>query len=143
MRATASPLLWLTATLVAYWIGDAISARFGRHALANPVVIAAGLLTGLLVATGTDYARFFDGAQFVHFLLGPATVALAIPLYRNLATVRRALLPMAAALVAGSVTAAASAVAIAWAFGAPREVLASLAPKSVTAPIAMELASSL
>ena len=140
---SASPLLWLTATLVAYWIGDAVSARFGRHALANPVVIAAALLTGLLVATGTDYARFFDGAQFVHFLLGPATVALAIPLYRNLAIVRRSLLPMAAALVAGSVTAAASAVAIAWAFGAPREVLASLAPKSVTAPIAMELASSL
>lgn len=140
---SASPLIWLTATLCAYWIGDAVSARFSRHALANPVVIAAALLSALLVATGTDYRAFFDGAQFVHFLLGPATVALAIPLYRNLATVRRALLPMAAALVAGSVTAAASAVGIAWLFGAPHEVLASLAPKSVTAPIAMELAKSL
>ena len=140
---SASPLTWLTATLLAYWIGDAVSARFSRHALANPVVIAAALLSALLVVTGTDYRSFFDGAQFVHFLLGPATVALAIPLYRNLATVRRAVLPMAAALVAGSVTAAARAVAIAWLFGAPREVLASLAPKSVTAPIAMELAKSL
>jgi putative effector of murein hydrolase len=140
---SASPLTWLTATLCAYWIGDAVSARFSRHALANPVVIAAALLSALLVATGTGYRSFFDGAQFVHFLLGPATVALAIPLYRNLATVRRALLPMAAALVAGSVTAAVSAVGIAWLFGAPHEVLASLAPKSVTAPIAMELAKSL
>ena len=140
---SASPLLWLTATLAAYWIGDTLSARLGRHALANPVVIAAALLSALLLATGTDYASFFDGAQFVHFLLGPATVALAIPLYRNLAIVKRALLPMAAALLAGSITAAASAVAVAWLFGAPREVLASLAPKSVTAPIAMELAKSL
>ena len=140
---SASPLLWLTATLAAYWIGDTLSARLGRHALANPVVIAAALLSALLLATGTSYASFFDGAQFVHFLLGPATVALAIPLYRNLAIVKRALLPMAAALLAGSITAAASAVAVAWLFGAPREVLASLAPKSVTAPIAMELAKSL
>lgn len=140
---SASPLLWLTATLSAYVVADLISARLGRHALANPVVIAAGALVALLLATGTDYATYFEGAQFVHFLLGPATVALAIPLWRNLALVRRALLPMAAALLAGSVTAAASAVAIAWAFGAPYEVLASLAPKSTTAPIAMELSKSL
>ena len=97
----------------------------------------------MLAATGTPYATYFGGAQFVHFLLGPATVALAVPLWRNLAHVRRALPAMAAALLAGSVTAASSAVAIAWAFGAPREVLASLAPKSVTAPIAMELARNL
>jgi predicted murein hydrolase (TIGR00659 family) len=139
----ASPLLWLTATLSAYVAADMISARLGRHPLANPVVIAAAALVALLLATGTDYAAYFDGAQFVHFLLGPATVALAIPLWRNFALVRRALLPMAAALLAGSVTAAASAVAIAWAFGAPPEVLASLALKSTTAPIAMELSKSL
>lgn len=139
----ASPLLWLAATLVAYAIGDAISQRFHRHALANPVVIAAALLALLLVATGTSYQTFFEGAQFVHFMLGPATVALAIPLYHNLGKVRRALLPMAAALVVGSLTAAGSAVAIAWLLGAPEDVLASLAPKSVTAPIAMELSNSL
>jgi predicted murein hydrolase (TIGR00659 family) len=140
---SASPLLWLTATLSAYVAADLISSRLGRHPLANPVVMAAAALVVLLLATGTDYATYFEGAQFVHFLLGPATVALAIPLWRNLALVRRALLPMAAALFAGSVTAAASAVAIAWAFGAPAEVLASLAPKSTTAPIAMELSKSL
>jgi len=140
---SASPLLWLTATLSAYVAADMIAARFSRHALANPVVIAAAMLVLVLLATGTDYATYFEGAQFVHFLLGPATVALAIPLWRNLAVVRRALLPMGAALLAGSVTAAASAVAIAWAFGAPSDVLASLAPKSTTAPIAMELSKSL
>lgn len=140
---SASPLTWLTATLLAYAAADAFAARVNRHPLANTVVIAAALLAGLLLATGTPYASYFDGAQFVHFLLGPATVALAVPLWRNIAIVRRSLLAMAAALLAGSVTAAASAVAIAWLFGAPREILASLAPKSVTAPIAMELANSL
>lgn len=140
---SASPLTWLTATLLAYAAADAFAAKVNRHPLANTVVIAAALLAGLLLVTGTPYASYFDGAQFVHFLLGPATVALAVPLWRNLAIVRRSLLAMAAALVAGSVTAAASAVAIAWLFGAPREILASLAPKSVTAPIAMELAKSL
>lgn len=140
---SASPLLWLTATLAAYVAADRLAARFARHPLLNPVVVAAALIVAMLLATGTSYATYFDGAQFVHFMLGPATVALAIPLWRNLALVRRALVPMGAALLAGSVTAAASAVAIAWAFGAPAEVLASLAPKSTTAPIAMELSKSL
>lgn len=139
----ATPLLWLAATLAAYTIADWLSLKAGRHPLVNPVVIAAALLIALLQATGTDFATFFDGAQFVHFLLGPATVALAVPLWRNLQAVRSALVPMLAALVAGSVTAVASAVFVAWLLGAPGEMLASIAPKSVTAPIAMGLAEAL
>ena len=139
----ASPLWWLMVTLAAYALGARISIRSGRHPLANQVPIAAGLLICLLLATGTDYPAYFSGAQFVHFLLGPATVALAIPLYRNFARVRAAFLPMAVALAAGSVTAIASVVAIAWVLGAPRDVLLSLAPKSVTAPIAMSLSQSI
>jgi predicted murein hydrolase (TIGR00659 family) len=138
-----TPLLWLTATLLAYVLGDAISARLRRPPLANPIILAAALLIALLVATGTPYQDYFEGAQFVHFLLGPATVALAVPLWRNRAQVRRSLLPMCAALVAGSLTAIGTAVGIAWALGAPPVVLASLAPKSTTAPIAMALAESI
>ncbi len=77
---SASPLLWLTATLAAYALADWIAAAAGRRPLANPVVIAAAILSVLLLATGTTYPTFFEGAQFVHFLLGPATVALAVPL---------------------------------------------------------------
>lgn len=139
----ASPLVWLTATLAAYLVARRIAALFGNHPLANVVVITAALVVAVLLVTGTSYQTYFEGAQFVHFMLGPATVALAIPLWRNLGLVRRSLVPMAAALVAGSITAAASAVTIAWIFGAPAEVLASLAPKSTTAPIAMELSKSL
>lgn len=133
----ASPLFWLTATLAAYALADWLSQKASRHPLVNPVLIAIILLAGLLTLTRTPYERFFEGAQFVHFLLGPATVALAVPLHRHWATVRKALLPIFAALIAGSLTAVFSAVGIAYAFGAPFEVLASLAPKSVTAAIAM------
>jgi predicted murein hydrolase (TIGR00659 family) len=101
------------------------------------------LLAVLLSLTRTPYETYFEGAQFVHFLLGPATVALAVPLHRNWATVRKALPPIFAALFAGAFTAVISAVGIAWAFGAPFDVLASLAPKSVTAAIAMGISQEI
>ncbi len=140
---SASPLLWLTLTLAAYVAGDALSRRLNRHPLANPVLVAGGIIVGVLLVTGTGYPAYFEGAQFVHFLLGPATVALAVPLWRNRVLVRENLVAMAAALAAGSIVAALSAVLIAWALGAPPSVLASIAPKSVTAPVAMELSKSL
>src|SRR5207248_7883008 len=93
--------------------------------------------------TGTPYETYFDGAQFVHFLLGPATVALAVPLFENRAHVRAALLPMLAALMAGSLTAIASAVAIARLLGARGETIASMAPKSVTTPIALAISEEI
>jgi predicted murein hydrolase (TIGR00659 family) len=134
---SASPLLWLAATLLAYQGGAWVFARTRGHPLANPVPIAVATLIVLLRVTGTPYETYFDGAQFVHFLLGPATVALAVPLHQNRAKVRRALLPMAAALIAGSLTAVAAAVGVARLLGASAETLASIAPKSVTTPIAM------
>lgn len=140
---SASPLLWLTATILAYLLALAISAKLGGTPIANSVLIAGLLIIALLRVTQTSYAQYFEGAQFVHFLLGPATVALAIPLYKNLEKVRRSLLPIGGALVAGSLTAMGSAVAIAMAFGAPADVVASIAPKSTSAPIAMELARNL
>jgi len=140
---SAHPLFWLTATLGAFLFAEEAAARIGRPPWANPVLISALLLIGLLVATGTDYATYFQGAQFIHFLLGPATVALAVPLYRNLDRVRVLFVPMMLALAAGSLTAIISAVLIGRLFGLPHEVLVSLAPKSVTMPIAMSLAENL
>jgi len=136
----ADPLLWLTVTLAAYVVADRISARFGRHPLANPVLIAVALLAAILTATRTPFETYFQGAQFVHFLLGPATVALALPLHRHWPLVRKAVLPILAALLAGALTAVVSAVGVAAAFGIPQPMLAALAPKSVTAAIAMGIA---
>ena len=137
---SATPLLWLTATLAAYVAADQISLRLGRHPLANPVLIAVAFLVVVLQVTGTDFRVYFEGAQFVHFMLGPATVALAVPLVAQARRVKRLLVPIVAALVAGSATAILTAVGIAWALGASRETLASLAPKSATTPIAMGIA---
>ena len=134
---SASPLLWLTATLWAYLGAHWLHERSGRNPLVNSVSIAVIALIAVLLATGTQYETYFQGAQFVHFLLGPATVALAVPLYNHWATVRRLILPMTVALAAGSVTAIASSVGIAWAVGADPITLKSLASKSVTTPITM------
>jgi predicted murein hydrolase (TIGR00659 family) len=137
------PLLWLTATLVAYGVGDACFRAANRAPLVNPVLIAVTLLGALLWLTATPYATYFEGAQFVHFLLGPATVCLALPLADNLPRLRRALLPVVAALLVGSVTAMASALAIARAFGADQGLLVALAPKSATAPVAIGIAEGM
>jgi predicted murein hydrolase (TIGR00659 family) len=139
----ATPLFWLTATLGAFLVADGVARAAGRHPLVNPVLIAVALVAILLRLSGTDYQTYFNGAQFVHFLLGPATVALAVPLYRNIALVRRNLLPMTAALIVGAFVAIVSAVGVAAALGAPHVVLVSLAPKSITAGVAMAVSESL
>ena len=139
----ASPLLGLTLTLVAYQVAHAGYARLKFHPLANPVPIAIALIVAVLALTGTDYKTYFDGAQFVHFLLGPAIVALAVPLYENWPRLKQLALPLAAGLVAGAATAVASTLLLALAFGMPADSRMSLAAKSVTAPIAMGIADQI
>jgi predicted murein hydrolase (TIGR00659 family) len=107
------------------------------------VLIAIATMGAVLVATGTPYETYFQGAQFVHFLLGPATVAIAVPLVRHRTLVRANIVPMVAALFAGAVTAVVSVVAVAAMLGVPREILISLAPKSVTAGIAMAISENM
>ena len=137
------PLVWLTLTLVAYVAADAVAEAAGRAPLANPVLIAVILLGSMLWITQTPYPVYFEGAKFVHFLLGPATVALAVPLYLQGARLKRAILPVLAGLAVGSAVAVTSALAIARALGVDQTILASLAPKSTTAPVAIGIASSL
>ena len=137
---STSPLLGLTLTLLAYQAAFWIYKRVGFHPLANPVLISVAILASLLLATGTPYQAYFDGAQFVHFLLGPATVALAIPLHAQWPRLKSMAGPLLIALVAGSLTAALSAWGIGALLGGSRESLMSLAPKSVTTPIAMGVA---
>ena len=149
---SASPLLGLTITLLAYQGAFWIYQRTGNNPLANPVLIAVSVLVIFLTLTATSYETYFAGAQFVHFLLGPATVALAIPLYTQFKRVRSMLLPVIAGLLAGSMTsrsapgiaraapAIVSAVMVARLLGASTSTQLSLAPKSVTTPIAMGIA---
>ncbi len=138
----STPLLWLTVTVCAFVASDALARALGRHPAANPVLFAILSVSAVLLVTGTPYAAYFSGAQFVHFLLGPAVVAIGVPLYRHFAEVRRYAAPMLLALLAGTVTAIVSALGIAAALGVPKSVLVSLAPKSVTAGVAMAFPSS-
>lgn len=140
---SSEPLSWLTATLIAYLIGDACARASGRAPLANPVLIAMLLLGAVLLLTDTPYQTYFDGAKFVHFMLGPATVALAVPLYNNRKLIRKSLVPMAGALFAGSATAILSALLIARAMGVGGAELLSLAPKSATAPVAIGISENI
>lgn len=140
---SSEPLLWLTATLLAYLIGDGLARRLNRSPLINPVLVAMLLLGGVLSLSQTPYQTYFEGAQFVHFMLGPATVALAVPLYENRAHIRKSLIPMAGALLTGSLTAIISALLIAKHLGVSGEELLSLAPKSVTAPVAIGISESI
>lgn len=140
---SASPLLHLTLTLAAFQAGVWLYERGGRNPLLNPVLLAVLIVVAVLLAAGTDYATYFDGAQFIHFLLGPATVALAIPLYRQFEKVKRSAVAILVSLLTGSLTAAASAVAVGWALDASPDALISLAPKSATAPVAMGVAEQL
>lgn len=137
---SATPLFWLTMTLLAYQIAHWIYRRCGAHPIANPVLIAVVLLLVLLTLTGTPYDTYFSGAQFVHFLLGPATVALAIPLYGQFQRLVGLAGPLLIALVGGSMTAMLSAVFVGHWAGGSLPTLLSLAPKSVTTPIAMGIA---
>ncbi|PLW70696.1 LrgB family protein [Pseudohalioglobus lutimaris] len=139
----ASPLLSLTLTLLAYTLGLWLHRRAGKNPLVNPVLFAMLVLVALLSATDTDYTTYFQGAQFVHFLLGPATVALAIPLYRQVRQVKDSAPAIIVAVFCGSITAALTAVGIAWALGATEPTLLSLAPKSATTPVAMGIAEQL
>lgn len=140
---SASPLLWLFATLLAYQCGSWCYRRSGCHPLINPVLIAAALLIAGLLLSRTPYTRYFDGAQFVHFLLGPATVALAVPLYQSLSHIRRMLGPLSIALLIGASVGVASGVLLGQWLGLTSTAITSLAPRSVTTPIAMALSESL
>jgi predicted murein hydrolase (TIGR00659 family) len=137
------PLFGLTATLVAYLLAYRIYQAVGDNPLLNPVAVAVALLIALLQLTGIDYQAYFEGAQFVHFILGPATVALAVPLYQQLGKLRRIWLPVLISILVGVSVASLSAIVVARWLGGSDEVLLSLAPKSVTAAVAMGISEKI
>lgn len=134
------PLLWLALTLLAYGVFERLYLRAGQRPLLHPVPLTMAAMIILLVVTGTTYETYSAGTSLISFLLGPATVALAVPLYRQVARVRSAAAPVAIALSIGSLTAIFSAVGIGALFGLSADTLRSLATKSITTPIAMGVA---
>ncbi len=135
----AAPLLWLVLTMVSYLCGARVQALCGGSAFANPVLIAVACVAAVLEASGTSYQAYFSGAQLINFLLGPVTIALAIPLAKNARLVLANLHSVGLAILAGSLTSIVSGVAIVWALGGSRAVALSMVSKAVTTPIAMAI----
>ena len=143
---SGSPLLALILTLTAYQIGVLLYRRSGNHPLANPVAIAVLLVALAIQALDMPYQKYFEGAQFVHFLLGTATVSLAVPIYRGLIAmpnIRAGIFPLLAALLSGGIVSILSAVGVAKFMGVDPSLINGLYAKSVTAPIAMGIAERL
>lgn len=140
---SGNPLLSLLVTLLAFVLAVRINRAVGGTPLLHPVTLSIAMLIALLLLADMEYRTYFEGAQFIHFLLGPATVALAIPLYDHRERVRRLLWPLLLACGAGIVTAVASTLGLAMLLGARTETLLSLAPRSVTSPIAMGIAEQI
>lgn len=137
---SGSPLLALLLTLAAYHAGVTAYERSDRHPVANPVAIAVILVAATITAIDMPYETYFQGAQFVHFLLGTATVALAVPIHRGLDAMKGRVVPLLAALLSGGAVSIASAVGLARLLGADPAIVGGLYAKSVTAPIAMGVA---
>ena len=137
---SGSPLLALILTLSAYQLGVMAYERSGRNPLANPVLIAIVLVAATITVIDMPYAKYFEGAQFVHFLLGTATVALAVPITKGLVALRGRVFPMLAALLAGGATSIVVGVGLAKLLGADAAIVGGFWAKSVTAPIAMGIA---
>lgn len=140
---SSEPLLWLVITLAVYLIGRQLNIWARGSALVPPVLVAMVVIIAILLLTGTDYDTYFDGAQFIHFLLGPATVALAVPMYDQLPRIVRLWKPILVACASGSVVAVISAMSIGLLMGASEDLVLALAPKSVTSPIALGIAEQI
>ncbi len=136
----STPLFGLTATLLAYVAAQALYERLGQPPWASPVLWSVIAIGAVLLLTGTPYPTYFAGAQFVHVLLGPAIVALAWPLWQRRAELRSRGAALLVAAFIGGAAAALSTIVLARLAGLPESVVMSLAPKSVTAPVAMGIA---
>ena len=140
---SASPLFGLTLTLIAYGIGYRLYSAAKSNPLINPVLIAIAIIITVLTVLHIPYQDYFAGGQFIHFLLGPATVGLALPLYKQVAKLKRLWLSISLALLFGVSLASFSTLLIAKYLGASHATLLSLAPKSVTTPVAMSITEQL
>ncbi|HIQ51998.1 MAG TPA: LrgB family protein [Pseudomonas pachastrellae] len=136
------PLFWVGVTLAAYQLGVALYQRT-KLAVFHPVLVSTAVLVLVILAAGQDYAHYREAVQPLQVLLGPATVALAVPLYMNFRRIRSYFWPVLICLLVGGTLATVLAVLLAWLLGAETMIMMTLAPKSVTSPIAMLVAEQI
>ncbi len=139
-KIATSSVLWLPLTVGVYWIASELYRLAGKSPLLNPTLLTIIALSAALIGLKVPYAAYFESVNILQYLLGTAVVAPAIPLYRNLRSLLRELPLITVALVAGSLTSIFCGLVLAKAFGASPATLLSIAPKSATAAVSMEIA---
>lgn len=137
------PLVLVAFTIAAFAVGGWLYHRLGRITFLQPVLLAILLVVVALEITGVPYERYWAGTTALHFLLGPAIVALAVPLYENLRKARSVIVPVLGALLAGGVWVTGSALVLGLLFHLDRLMLISLTTKSVTVPIGLAVAEKI
>ena len=142
-RLLDQPLLWLVVTLLAYQAGCWLRDRTRSHPLAQPVLVAIVLVGALVVLLDVDYASYADDTALITFVLGPATVALAVPLHRQLQRLRGFVLPLLTAVVAGAAVSVSTAVLLVRVAGGEELLARSMAPKATTTPVAIAVSDTL
>lgn len=138
----SNPYFLIALTFGVYLLAQRLQRRF-ELSLMNPILVSVIVLVGFLMASGVEYVAYYEGGKYIEFWLKPAVVALGVPLYKQLKVIRKQLMPLLFAELAGCVAGLVSVVGIAELLGASKEVVMSLAPKAVTTPIAMEISSTL
>jgi predicted murein hydrolase (TIGR00659 family) len=133
----STPLTWLIATLAAFKLGIIIYEKFNKHTLLQPIIIAYVIILSLIVFTNTSFEEYFKSVEIIHFFLGPATVALALPLYKNLKYVKSLFIPIVLTLFIAGVFSIVIAISLLYIFGAELPTILSMTTKSITAPIAI------
>lgn len=141
MTEFLSNKFFLIAVTFLFYVGAQILQRRTGLRLLNPILVTIAVMIMLLMGLGIDYETYSAGGGYIEFWLKPAVVALGVPLYRQLEAIKKQLVPLLIAELAGCIVGVVSVVLIAELFGATREVVLSLAPKAVTTPIAMEISS--
>ncbi len=136
------PLFGVGITLAVYQLALAAYERT-RWVFLQPVLVSMAVLIGILLAAGLTYEEYRESTFLLSVLLGPTTVALAVPLFLNLRRIRQLFWPTLITLLVAGTFATVLGVALAWAFGAERMMLMTMAPKSVTSPIAMLVAEQI
>ena len=140
---SASPVLDLFVTLAAYQLGLAAYQRCGRHPLLMPVFVGLVLVVLWNLAAGRSYADYADGSAALAVLLGPVTVALAVPLYERIQSIRALAVPLLLTWLVTAVVVVAAAWGLALLAGAAPEMQMSLVPKAATTPIAILIAEAI
>lgn len=136
-------LFWMSVTVVAFWLMDRLASHLGRPPLLHPVLLSTPVIIAALMLTDTAYEDYAAATAMITFLLGPTVVSMAVPIWANRATIRRLAVPITLALVAGAVTAIVTSVGIVWLFGAPEDIMASIAPRATTTPVGMAISQTL